>query len=123
MPDPQLKVEGQDEVLRAFNKFSDSADDLKDVNAQVGQALIGDIRSNTRVRSGTLKSSWETTAEPMTAQFANPQKYAVVQEMGGVQVEPTHAVGRAYEANQDAITGAYADGLTKRAKRANIDTA
>jgi hypothetical protein len=118
----QLEVKNAKEVQRAIDKFAQSADDLKDINADVGNLLLGDIKSNTRRNTGELAASWEVSAEPMQAQFSNPQSYAVVQEFGGVQIEPTNAVASAYEANQDGIAEAYGSGLAGKAKRIGFDT-
>ena len=118
----QLEVKNAKEVQRALDKFAHAADDLKDVNADVGTLLLGDIKANTRRRTGELAASWETSAEPMQAEFSNPQSYAVVQEFGGVQIEPTNAVASAYEANQNGIAEAYGSGLAKRAERIGFDT-
>ena len=122
MDKSRLEVEGEAEVLAAFNQFSDSVDDLTDVNSKVGQSLLGPIRTNTRRATGQLAQSWEATGEPLAAQFSNVEKYAVVQEFGGSQIEPTLAVSRAFEDNQDAVIGTYSDGIKDRAKRANIRT-
>lgn len=122
MPDSmQLEVKNASEVQRALDAMAKAASDLSDVNADVGNLLLPDIRARTRRLSGALAASWETTAEPMRANFTNPQKYAVVQEFGGVQIEPTNAVARAYEDNQDAIAERYGSGLAKRGKRAGFD--
>ena len=123
MPDKsRIDIQGADEVARAFDKFSGAMDDMSDINAEIGQALIGDVRNNTRVKSGDLRASWETSGDPLEAQFSNSQSYAVVQEFGSKQVDPTLAVQRAFEANESAVTQAYESGIRKRADSANIDT-
>lgn len=119
---PKVTVEGEREVLRAFDKLSDGLDDMSDVNADVSQKLIGDVRQNTRRKSGDLAGAWIAEGEAKQASFSNPQSYAVIQEFGGNGIEPTNAVRRAFEDNQDAVIGSYDDGVRDRAKRANIDT-
>jgi len=123
MAKPQLEVTGKAEVVRAFDKLSGEMENLEDVNAEVGQRLIGDIRNATRRKTGALRDAWIADGTATAAMFSNPQDYAVVQEMGGKQIAATHAVKQAYEGNADAITKAYADGTKRRAKRANIRTA
>lgn len=118
----QLEVKNASEVTRALASFARSAEDMGDVNSDVGSLLLPDIRAHTRRATGALAASWESTAEPLQAAFSNPQKYAVVQEFGGVEIEPTNAVAQAYEGNKDGIAGAYSAGLDKRAKRTGFDT-
>lgn len=123
MAKPKLEVKGKAEVVRAFDKLSSEMENLSDVNAEVGERLIGDVRNRTRRRTGALQDAWIADGTATAAQFSNPQSYAVVQEMGGKQIAATYAVKQAYEDNADAITKAYADGTKRRAKRANIRTA
>ena len=118
----QLEVKNAAEVQRAFAAFAKAADDMSDTNAEVGNLLLPDIRSHTRKRTGELAASWEATAEPLTAAFSNPQSYAVVQEFGGIEVEPTNAVAQAFRGNADGVTSAYGSGLAKRAERIGFDT-
>jgi hypothetical protein len=117
-----MTVEGEREVLRAFDKLSDSLDNLSDANAEVAEKLIGDVRKNTRRKTGTLASAWIGSGEATAAQFSNPTSYAVIQEFGGRSIEPTNAVARAFEGNKDAIQGTYSDAIERRAKRADITT-
>lgn len=117
----QLEVKNAERVQRALADMVKAASDLTDVNSDVGNLLLPDIKAHTRRLTGTLAASWEATAEPMRANFTNPQKYAVVQEFGGVEIEPTNAVAKAYEENQDAIAERYGSGLAKRGKRAGFD--
>ncbi len=123
MANGKLEVKGKAEVVRAFDKLSDEMENLSDVNAEVGERLIGDVRSKTRNRTGALRDAWVADGTAIAAQFSNPQSYAVVQEMGGKKIAATHAVKQAYEGNADAITKTYGDGVKRRAKRANIRTA
>lgn len=118
----KLEVKNASEVTHALASFAKSADDLTDVNADVGNLLLPDIRSHTRRATGALAASWESTAEPLQAAFSNPQKYAVVQEFGGVEIEPTNAVATAFKENESGVSEAYSSGLDKRAKRAGFRT-
>jgi hypothetical protein len=118
----QLEVKNAAEVTRALDAFAKSATDLTDVNADVGNLLLPDIQRHTRRATGALAASWESTAEPLQAAFSNPQKYAVVQEFGGVEIEPTNAVAQAFKGNEDGVSSAYGSGLAKRAERIGFDT-
>lgn len=120
--DMRLEVHNEREVLRALDRVAKEAQDLSDVNDQVGNLLLPDIRRNTRRKTGLLAESWEASGEPAQAAFSNPQKYAVVQEFGGSQIEPTNAVARAFEENKDAVIDQYGAGIAKRAERTGFRT-
>lgn len=117
-----VKVEGQREVIRAFDGLAKDMSDLTDENKELAGRLVQSVRKNTRRKSGKLADSWIPDADPQRILFHNPQAYAPVQEFGSERrsIEPTHAVAKAFEDNKDVITDGYADATRKRAKRRNI---
>jgi hypothetical protein len=122
---PKTEVKGKREVVQAFSRLSSDMEDLTDENTDLAGKIVGDVKRNTRKRTGTLADSWIASGDPSHILFSNPQKYAPVQEFGSDRrsIDPTNAVKKAFEDNTNAITDGYADGTRKRAKRRHIATA
>lgn len=117
----QVKVEGQKEVARAFDKVSDDLEDMTRVNQGVAEMLLPDVRAGTRYREGMLRNAWEAGADETRAKFENPLQYAVPQEFGSKRgVEPTLAVQGAFEAKGEEINARYADAIRDSGEKAGL---
>jgi hypothetical protein len=111
-----LELLGEEEVKRALEKvrtFNKAAAESGAVNA-----LLPAVRANTRRQFGALQAGWQAG----TSEFINTVPYAVVQEFGGVYIDPTNAILHAWESNSEAIINAFNTEIDSAASQAGFDT-
>ncbi len=117
MPTPGAwVVEGEEEVNRALNQVANF--NVEAAGSRVADTLLPDIAAKTRVLSGALAASWQSSG----AQFINTMDYSVVQEFGSIHVEPTHAIFQTWEAQAENITEVFAEEIKNAASQAGFDT-
>lgn len=110
----KLKVEGQAEVVRAFDKVESAVKDMADAHKAEANMLLPDVRSASRKgASGDLIAGWQSDGIAGKAQFINDVAYAGVQEWGwdAHNISPTHAIIQAFEANSSNTEALYGDAI------------
>jgi len=123
MANKGIKVEGQAEAIRAINQVSDGAQDLTEAHKAEAEMLLPDVRSKTRVDTGTLESGWQTDSMATEARFINAVEYAGVQEFGWSDhnIEPTHAIYQAFESNEQRTEELYAKHIAGLGTKAGFE--
>ena len=95
------EVQGAREVQDAFETVANF--DLEQAGTNAALAVLPDVRRFTRINSGYLRSSWDAES----SNFINDAGYAVYQEFGTVEIDPTHAVYDAWEMNEEKVKEAF----------------
>jgi hypothetical protein len=118
-----LKVEGVPEAVRAFDKVASGAQDMSEAHKAEADMLLPDVESATRKLSGDLAAGWQTDGIAQEAKFINDVVYAGVQEWGWSthNIEPTHAIIRAFESNASKTEALYGDAIARIGAAAGFD--
>lgn len=111
----ELVLQGQAEVQAALNKVK--AFSVEKAAARVVTKMMPNVKAGTRKRYGVLQAALTQDGDT----FLNPMPYSVVQEFGGVYVEPTLSIFKVAEAAPDAIKDAFALEIVSEAKQAGFD--
>lgn len=116
----ETRVEGIDEALSAFKDFGKGLDFPK-IAEDAAEAIIPDVRSFTRYKSGALQQGWDIQRDEDGAAFINSQEYMGFQEWGTDTIEPTHAVYKAWDSNQEQVVKAYDEAVKEVAEGAGFE--
>jgi hypothetical protein len=114
--DNRIDVTGEEEVNRALEKVRKF--DIAAARSRAINALLPTVASNTRRETGAMAAQWVEQNQA----FVNTASYSVVQEFGGMWIEPTYAVFSAWDANHEAIINAFNTEIDSAADQAGFDT-
>jgi hypothetical protein len=119
----KVKVEGEAEVLRAFDKVDHAIRDLSEAHRAEANMLLPDVLSATRRKSGDLVAGWQTDGIATQAKFINEVVYAGVQEFGWAahNIDPTGAITQAFERNSQQTEAVYADAIGRIGDKAGFN--
>lgn len=109
-------VTGDKEVITALNKVA--AFDVGAAETAAVNAMVPAVSAKTRKNTGALAAGWSAS----NGAFVNTVSYAVVQEFGGVYIEPTNAVQQTWDQSQDAALSAFEKEIDSAAAQAGFDT-
>lgn len=115
----RFRVEGTEEVVEAFHSVKRDFSPAEAAEA-AGNALLPDVKRNTRVKTGALQAAWRVDRNDTGAEFINTVWYATIQEYGTDLIEPTHAVQRAWDENEQAILEAFTDEVERAGQSAGF---
>lgn len=112
----ELVVTGIPETVHALESLGKF--DIEKAEQNAADALIPAVKAGTRTESGALAGGWIAEG----GGFVNHVDYVLYQEFGTVYVEPTFAIGKAMEQEQQLVTKAFEDEIQHAADKARFDS-
>jgi hypothetical protein len=111
-----LEVTGIDETVAAFHKLDRF--DIERAEHDAGVAVLPTVVANTRTSTGLMASAWAIEGQA----FINTVEYSPMQEFGTIYVEPTFAVFRAWEEQEERVAKVFEDQILHDAAKEGFTT-
>lgn len=111
-----LTVTGIPETVEAFRHLENF--DIERAEKEAGEVVLPTVASNTRTSTGLMASAWAIEGQS----FINSVDYSPMQEFGTVYVEPTFAVFRAWEEQEERVVKVFEEQIEHDAAKAGFDT-